>query len=394
MALFVLKTAASSNISSCDAELCQLSNEIWRNPELGFQEKIAHKLLTDFLEKEGFKVHRSFAGLQTAFRAVFGSGKPNVCLICEYDALPEIGHACGHNLIAEAGVAAGLGVKAALEHGENISGTVTILGTPAEETLGGKLNLIQNGAFNDIDVAMMVHPSPHDIVSPIFLAVSMWEVTFSGRAAHAAAFPWEGLNALDAAVMAYNSISMLRQQMKPSWRVQGVALNGGGPDPAIIPASTKLLFHVRAPEKDELAVLEEKVMACFKAAATATGCTVTIELHTPKFDNLLSNDCLAKLYAENLKALGKSFEMVKELPISTDFGNVSHTVPSIHPMYSIGTQKVFNHTVEFAAMANTPEANVETLTVAKAMAHTCIDVMKREEMFEKIQLTFRDSGKN
>jgi amidohydrolase len=233
-----LKCAASGIIDTYSEELLELSGEIWKNPELGFKEHLAHSLLTGFLERRGFEVQRSFAGLETAFRATFGSGRPNVCVICEYDALPVIGHACGHNLIAEAGIAAGLGLKAALECEGAPKGMVTVMGTPAEETSGGKLDMIQNGAFSDVDIAMMVHPSPSDIVSPTTLGVSMWNVEFTGKSAHAAAYPWEGVNALDAAVMAYNSISLLRQQMKPTWRVHGVALNGGGTDPAIIPAST------------------------------------------------------------------------------------------------------------------------------------------------------------
>ena len=382
-----MKRVASRMVDACSSELSHLSEQIWKNPELGFEERKAHQLLTDFLEKKGFTVERSFTGLETAFRATFGSGRPNVCVICEYDALPGIGHACGHNLIAEAGVAAGLGVKAALECSGAPKGTITVMGTPAEETLGGKLNLIENGAFSDVELAMMVHPSPHNIVSPVFLAVSMWEVTFTGKAAHAAAFPWEGVNALDAAVMAYNSISVLRQQMKPSWRVHGVVLNGGGSDPAIIPSSTKLLYYIRTPDRKELVSLERKVMACFEAAATATGCTVSINLHTPKFDNLCSNEHLATTYAENLKSLGKkNFEMVKDLSISTDFGNVSYTVPSIHPMYSIGgNREVVNHMKEFAALSNSPKAHEETLLVGKAMAHTCIDVLTTDGLLEKIK---------
>ena len=370
-----LKLAASCRIDSHAEALSELSEQIWRSPELGFQEHTAHTLLTDFLGSRGFRVQRSFAGLETAFRATFGSGRPNVCVICEYDALPEIGHACGHNLIAEAGIAAGLGLKAALECEGAPKGMVTIMGTPAEETTGGKLDLIRAGAFQDIDMAMMVHPSPKDIASPALLGVSMWEVTFSGRAAHAAAYPWEGVNALDAAVLAYNAISVLRQQMRPAWRVQGVALNGGGVDPAVIPASTKLLYYVRAPSKEELAELEGKVMRCFEAAASATGCSVSIRLRNEKFEPLRMDRRLAQFYARNLEHLGGRCEMEEEMPISTDFGNVSQLVPSIHPMYRVSEGSEVNHTLEFAAACNTPQAHTHTLTAAKAMAHTAIDVL-------------------
>ena len=382
-----LKAAASCAIDSSSKELLGLGDKIWKTPELGFEEHCAHRFLTNFLEGKGFEVHRSFAGLETAFRATFGSGRPNVCVICEYDALPEIGHACGHNLIAEAGVAAGLGLKAALECEGAPKGRVTVMGTPAEETAGGKLNLIKSKAFSDVDVAMMVHPSPNDIISPITLGVSAWVVEFTGKAAHAAAYPWEGVNALDAAVMAYNSISLLRQQMKPTWRVHGVALNGGGTDPAIIPASTKLLYYIRAPESEELAVLERKVMACFEAAAEATGCAVTVSPSQPTFKNILSNRHLAKCYADNLQHLGKPFEMVNDFTISTDFGDVSHIVPAIHPTFSISSGGEVNHTLEFAAATNTPRAHADTLVAGKALAHTGIDVLAMEGLLEELRPT-------
>ena len=235
-----VRDATCRTIDDHKDELIALSGDIWENPELSFEEFKAHELLTDYLEKESFAVERSYTGIKTAFRATFGSGRPNVCVICEYDALPDIGHACGHNLIAEAGVAAGLGIKAAMESCQGgIKGWVTVLGTPAEEGGGGKILLIENGAFEDVDVAMMVHPAPLNFVSAPFLASCTYQITYTGKPAHAAAFPWEGVNALDAAVIAYNSISALRQQMKPDWRVHGVITGGRGrsniiPDKAVM----------------------------------------------------------------------------------------------------------------------------------------------------------------
>ena len=383
-----LKDKAASTIDASSQELYELSSEIWRNPELGFKEYKAHELLTGFLEKKGFAVERSFTGIETAFRATFGSGRPNVCVICEYDALPEIGHACGHNLIAEAGVAAGLGLKAALESSDAPKGCVTVLGTPAEEGEGGKINLIDNGAFEDVDIAMMVHPSPTSIITPGFLALKQLSVTYTGKASHAGAFPWEGINALDAAVLAYNSISVLRQQMKPTWRVHGVALNGGT-DPAVIPDETHLLYYIRTPMKSELNTLERKVVACFQAAAKATGCQVEIKQKGTTFEDLLSNDVLGHLYAKNFESLGENYVFKKDLTISTDMGNVAYTVPSIHPMYAIGSGEL-NHTTEFREAANTTDAHSATLTAAKAMAHTCVDVLTTEGLLEKIKVTFKN----
>ncbi|XP_064393654.1 xaa-Arg dipeptidase-like [Halichondria panicea] len=380
------KKVASMVVDSKAQELSQLSSELHRNPELGSEEFKAHELLTNFLEKEGFTVERSYTGIETAFRATFGSGRPNVCVICEYDALPEIGHACGHNLIAEAGIAAGLGLKAILEPSDASKGTVIVMGTPAEETTGGKLNLIENGAFNDIDIAMMVHPFPLNIVQPDFICSATRIVTYTGKAAHAAAFPWEGVNALDAAVMAYTSISALRQQMKPTWKVHGIITNGGA-KPNIIPEKAAMEYYIRAPTKTELVTLVEKVTSCFESAALATGCQVEINTPCADFLNIVHNPTLSDLYLKNLTELGeKSTEMISDSPVkaSTDMGNVSHVVPSIHPIYAIGSGEM-NHTREFTAVTNTPEAHTATLTAAKAMAHTCIDVLTTSGLLEKIK---------
>ena len=384
-----LKVTASTAIDDSSQEMYELSSEIWKNPELGCKEHKAHELLTSFLEKKGFAVERSFTGVETAFRATCGSGRPNVCMICEYDALPEIGHACGHNLIAEAGVAAGLGLKAALESSDAPKGRVTIMGTPDEEGDGGKVDLIQNSAFDDVDIAMMVHPCPLNITMPGFLALKQLSVTYTGKASHAAAFPWEGVNALDAAVLAYNSISVLRQQMKPTWRVHGVALSGGAA-PGVIPDKTVLFYYIRTPLKAELGTLEQKVVACFEAAAKATGCQVEIRQRGAVFDDLLSNPVLGRLYAKNVETMGGQYELKKELTISTDMGNVSYTVPSIHPMFAIGSGEL-NHTNEFREVANAPDAHSATLTAAKAMAHTCIDVLTTEGLLEEIKVNFNKS---
>ena len=383
-----LKKLASSTIDENTEELKTIGEKIWNSPELLFKEHKAHDLLTGFLEKKGFSVERSYTGIETAFRATFGSGRPNVCVICEYDALPEIGHACGHNLIAEAGVAAGLGLKAALESSNAPNGRVTIMGTPAEEGGGGKGYLIRNGAFEDVDIAMMVHPAPHSAVKAIWNCVSSLQITYTGKAAHAAAFPWEGVNALDAAVMAYTSISVLRQQMKPTWRVHGVITNGGA-KPNIIPEKAVLEYNIRAPSKPELDSLRSKVDCCFEAAAKATNCGMEIIELMPTYLEIANNPTLAEKFSENWGALGAKFDDIYDIRASTDMGNVSYTVPSIHPTYQIGSGSEVNHTREFAAVANTPEAHAETLVAAKAMAHTCIDVLTTDGLLEEIRKTFK-----
>ena len=380
------KERASATISTKAQELSQLSDKLHQNPELAYEEVKAHEWLTSYLDNEGFTVERSYTGIETAFKATFGSGRPNVCVICEYDALPEIGHACGHNLIAEAGVAAGLGLKAVLESKDAPKGTVIVMGTPAEEGGAGKVLLIDNGAFKDIDIAMMVHPSTSNIARLGMNARKQLEVTYTGKAAHAAAFPWEGVNALDAAVMAYTSISALRQQMKPTWRVHGIITNGGA-KPNIIPEKSSMLYYIRAPTLVELEVLVEKVTKCFEAAATATGCQAEIKepAGRPTYLNLKSNVTMSELYFRNAIELGVTgIEREGDSLASTDMGNVSYVVPSIHPGYAIGSGEV-NHTQEFTAVANTPEAHRATLTAAKAMAHTCIDVLTTDGLLEKIR---------
>ena len=383
-----IKSVVTKAIDDSAQTLYKLSSEIWENPELCYEEHKAHNLLASFLEKEGFTVECSYTGIETAFRATFGAGRPNVCVICEYDALPGIGHACGHNLIAEAGIAAGLGLKAAFESIGAPKGRVTVMGTPAEEAGGGKVYLIRNGAFDDVDLAMMVHPFPTSVVQPEALCITQLEVTYTGKAAHAAAFPWEGVNALDAAVMAYTSISALRQQMKPTWRVHGVITNGGA-KPNIIPEKSSMLYYIRAPTEPELKILVERIMSCFKSAAVATGCQVEIKepVRGPSYLNIKSNPILSDRYYKNITDLG--VEVIKKDAISgsTDMGNVSYVVPSIHPMYAIGSGEV-NHTKAFTAVANMPESHSATLTAAKAMAHTCIDVLTTEGLLAEVKASF------
>lgn len=389
----LLKAAASAAIDFNTKELRKLSEEIWQTPELNFKEYTAHQLLTDFLEMKGFHVQRSYTGLETAFKAFFGSGRPNVCVICEYDALPVIGHACGHNLIAEAGIAAGLGVKAALEECASCTNTdvasqgmVTVMGTPAEEGGGGKVKLINNGAFEGVDLAMMVHPSPYSCITPGFLAVAFLKVVYQGKAAHAAAFPWEGVNALDAAILAYSSISTLRQQMKPTWRVHSV-ITEGGVKPNIIPDRSTMELMVRAPERNELNTLLERVTNCLRSAATATGVDITLTELAPRYDNLVSNPTLTRIFKENWSSFGVDVPLFVPGSGSTDMGNVSHTVPSIHPKFQVGSGEGI-HTREFAEVANTAQAHEKALVVGKVMAHSCIDVLTTDGLLEDAQLEF------
>lgn len=344
-----LKEVASAVIDKLSGDLYQLGNEIWHNPELGGEEFKAHSILTSFLVAQGFRVDRQYTGITTAFRATFGSGRPNVCVICEYDALPSIGHACGHNLIAEAGIAAGLGLKAALESSDTIKGTVTIMGTPSEEIIGGKVDLIKNGAFKDIDVAMMFHPAPYNVLKPSeLIACAEWKVKYTGKAAHASAYPWMGVNALDAAVMAYNALSVYRQQMKPQHSIHGV-ITDGGERPNVIPEKSELHYYIRAPTIAETRQLMKKCQDCFEGAALATGCTVEFVEEGNVYYDVQSNDILAKLFSKNASNLGLEMAETGGSLGSTDMGNVSYEVPSIHPMIKIGTGEIY-HTRAFTGI--------------------------------------------
>lgn len=381
-----LKQRAISEIEKHSEELNKLGEEIWRNPELAYEEYKAHNLLTEYLEKKGFDVVRSYLGVKTAFKATFGDdAKPNICVISEYDALPEIGHACGHNLIAESGIAAGLAIKAALEANGAPSGSLTVMGTPAEEGGSGKVKLIQKGAFDDVDLAMMVHPFTCNTLEPNFLANCYVKVTYFGKAAHAAAFPWDGVNALDAAILAYTNISALRQQLKTTVRIHGIISNGGA-RPNIIPELSEMQYSIRAPSRQEVTEVKAKVIACFEAAAKATGCTVEIQNITEGYDDVRHNLVMCNLYDNNSKQLGVTHVEYTNPTGSTDMGNVSYIVPAIHPMYGIGDGTQVNHTREFTSAAGTPEAYQNTLTAAKAIAMTAIDLYTTPELVQQAKM--------
>ena len=367
-----------------------VSEDIWKFSELGYEEHRSSKALADALEKVGFNVEREAAGLATAFRATYGSGSPNVAFMCEFDALPGIGHACGHNLIAEAGLAAGIGLKSALER-FSLPGTVTVLGTPAEEGGAGKVFMIDAGCFKDVDFAMMVHPAYVNDADPQALAVRRIAVTFHGKEAHAAMAPWEGINALDAAVMAYNSISVMRQQMKPTWRIHAIISNGGA-KPNIIPGKSEMEYYIRAPTDKEVVELQEKSFNCFHAAAKATGCTVDIKKTGEPYSNLVTNKTMADLFMKQCKYLGCEMGAPSLPTGSTDMGNVSYVVPSIHPMYSIGT--AVNHSVEFTEVANSAEAHALTVSMGKAMALTALEVLSDSSLLQLIKKEFEQQIAN
>ncbi|KAG9256584.1 uncharacterized protein F5Z01DRAFT_634167 [Emericellopsis atlantica] len=355
-----------------------MNTTIHSHPELGYQETVAHDTITQVLEDEGFQVTRHAHGLATSFEAEYGSGGRLVIFCAEYDALPDIGHACGHNLIATSSVTGFLALAAALKAASNVKGRVRILGTPAEEGGGGKVKLLEAGAFpDDTAAAIMMHPtSAHVIPQPIrgiagvkFVASLKLRVQFHGRTAHAGGAPWNGRNALDAAVAAYTSVSMLRQQIHPDERIHGV-IEEGGTSPNVIPAYTRMNYYIRSPTVQRGEELLARVKACFEAAATSTGCTVDY-INAPTYKNLRINNTLSNEYTKLMAQRGVTFIPRSEEPFtfSTDMGNVSFAVPSFHGAFGIsGSNGALPHQPDFRLAAALRESFDIALSCAEGMA--------------------------
>jgi len=368
------KQTASDQLLGVEASLQEISRWIYDNPELAYEEREASARLVNFLRNQGYAVQYPAWGLDTAFDAVIGSAGPEVVICAEYDALPEVGHACGHNVIAAAAVGAGAALAPLADW---LGVRVRILGTPAEEAYGGKVDLIDAGAFETATAAMMIHPSPANLVDPSFLAVAHIDVEFHGKESHASFAPQLGVNALDAAVQAYVNVSTLRQAIYPTDKVHGV-INYGGGAPNVIPAFTSMSWYVRAPSKARLDVLYPRVVACFEAAATATGCSYEVKPMGHTYTDMVNDPVMVDLFSRNAAALGRSMGwMADQDPSdagSSDMGNVSHVVASIHPMLGINSHPAVNHQKEFAAHTVTPDGDAAIRDGALAMAFTVIDL--------------------
>ncbi|KAF8960876.1 hypothetical protein BDZ97DRAFT_1921766 [Flammula alnicola] len=383
-----------ANIKDLDDELRALSLDIHAHPELGYEEYHAHDVYTTFMEKHGFEVTKQFH-LPTAWKATFshGTGGRTIGINSEMDALKGIGHACGHNLIGISGVAVALAIRAALEH-HNIPGKIVLLGTPAEEGGSGKVVLLEKGAYQGMDACLMCHPAPGPIGSVSLsscLALQRLTVEYKGHTAHAALSPWEGRNALDAAVLGYNNISALRQQLKPTHRVHGI-FEGKDWAPNIIPDYAKFICLVRAPTRAEMQETVKRVTPCFEAAALATGCEVTITYEKGSTFDLRQNKALGGEVANIV--LNKYGAIDYEWGIksaSTDFGNVTYALPSLHPGFAIPTiVDGGNHTPGFTQAAATTAAHYASLDVSKALAATGLRVLADDDFFSKVQKTFKE----
>lgn len=368
-----LKDLAKAAVTDRSEQLVALSHRIHADPELCFEEVHAADWTASALNDAGFAVETGVADLPTAYVATYGSGPLVVGICAEYDALPGVGHACGHNVIAAAAIGAGLALAPLADE---LGITVKVFGTPAEEGGGGKIIMLDKGVFAGVHAAMMVHPAPTELDQFPCLAVSHVDVHYHGKSAHASGFPELGINAADAITVAQTSIGLLRQHIKATDRIHGIVTYGGDA-PNIVPEHTSGKWYIRSRTLAELEQLEPKVHRCFEAGAIATGCSYEITEASPKYSEMKNDDELSGLYRRNAEALGRTFVDLTgdlhRLAGSTDMANVSLAIPTIHPMLGLNCFPVSNHQPEFAAFCATPTADAAALDGAAAMAQTVID---------------------
>ena len=368
-----VKHDIASRIRAAEANLLGLSHRIHAHPELAFEETQASHWVAEALAEGGFSVEHGCYDLPTAVRATAGTGPCHVVVCAEYDALPEMGHACGHNIIAAAAVGAGLGLAPVAD---DLGLTVTVLGTPAEEGGGGKVLMLERGAFDGADAAMMVHPAAQEAAALRGSAVSVFDVEYRGRPSHAGIHPERGVNAADAMTIAQVAIGLLRQQTRDGERVNGV-ITEGGLAANVIPDHSTGNWIVRSDSFENLTALKDRVLACFEAGAVGSGCELKIHPSCPDYADLVHDHDMVALYQANATALGRTFPGPGEGPLvgaATDMGNVSHRVPSIHPMLGLDCLPAVNHQPEFAAACITQAADRAVLDGAIALAWTAADV--------------------
>lgn len=390
MSLEALKQSVCGTIDGLRAELVEISHAIHDHPELAFEETFASGLLGKTLASHGLAVESGAFGLPTAYASSFGrKGAPSVAILSEYDALPGIGHACGHNIIATIGLGAALALS---RLGNNLQGYVRYLGTPAEERGGGKEVMARHGAFEGVDAAMMVHPAGFDMSCMPSIALAELEAVYHGRAAHASAMAHRGLNALDAVISAYQSIAQLRQHIQQTERIHGI-ITDGGLAPNIVPERAACRYYIRARNGVELAELKKRVSACFEGAALSTGTRLELKWGQVDCLDLKNNTPLADSYVANAKRLGREFLDPDLLPPglsgSTDMGNVSHRVPSIHPLIAVSPPSVVIHNADFTAYARSPKGDQAVIDGAKALAMTALDFFDSPALREQSRAEFQ-----
>ena len=371
MGLLEAKKEICSYIDSIAPELIELSHSIHSQPELAYEEHFAHECLTKTLSEKGLEVEKGAYELDTAFEANAGSSGPIIALLCEYDALPGIGHACGHNIIAAAGIGAGL---AASEFTEPFNGRLRILGTPAEEGGGGKVRMLNKGAFDSVEAVLMIHPADADLPNISSLAVQQLKATYTGKAAHAAAAPEKGINALDGAVLGYMGVAALRQHIAPDERLHGIFTNGGQ-KANIVPETAEAIWYARSSTMERLENLKARLVETLYGGARSAGCDIQIEWVNEPYAEVLDNTPLLEAYMKNSESVGRVIKAADDDGVvgSTDLGNVSHVVPSIHPMVKVAPKGTAIHTVDFEKCAKSEEGDKGLLDSAKSLAMTVLD---------------------
>lgn len=383
-----LKHRACDRIDEVAQDLVDASHHIHQNPELNFAEHIASELLTRISNKHGMTVEKNMFGCDTGFAGDIGSGS-TVCIMSEYDALPEIGHGCGHNIIAAAGLGAAIGLALVAN---DAGGRVRYLGTPAEEGGGGKLVMARNGALKDVDVAMMVHSADADLTTIDAIALQQLLMEYGGEAAHAAAAPERGRNALDAAVLGYMAVGALRQHILPTERIHGIFTRGGS-KPNIVPHDAATEWYVRSDTMTTLNALKPRVLAALESGAHACGCTVSHQWDQNPYADMVTNNNMSAMYIANAASLGRTVATPgtngRRVVGSTDMGNVSHLVPSIHPMIASAPTGTAIHTVAFEKESATAFADQAVIDGAKAMAMTAIDYWMNPELQKAISSEFQ-----
>jgi amidohydrolase len=387
-----LKQRANAVIEELRDEWIRISSTLHANPEIAFQEFKSAALLCDTLEARGFAVQRGYGGLETAFRAeTSGAGDgpvgegPTIALIAEYDALPKLGHACGHNIIGTSAIAAGVALQAII--GE-LPGRVLVIGTPAEEGRGGKIILLEHGAFEGVDAAMMVHPSAYTMTARTSLASCRLTLEFTGQASHAAAAPEDGINALEAVILTFNNVNALRLHLKPDARVHGIITHGGSAA-NIIPEYAAAEFSVRAAKQRYADEILQRVIQCAQAGAAATGAQLKYNARAG-LANMAPNMAMSRAFAENWRALGVEVHDPRpnERMGSTDFGNVSHVLPALHPYIAIAPDGTAGHTVAFREAALSPDGHAGLINAAKGMAMTAIDLLCDPQLMQAARHEF------
>ena len=389
-------TRVTGVVEGLAQDLVELSHDIHAHPELGYEEHHAVAAIARLLSRHGHDAEVGAYGVPTALRARAGTGRPCVALLAEYDALPEIGHACGHNVIAATAVGAFLAVAEVIGDLGDLGGSVELIGTPAEEGGGGKELIAKAGGFDEVDAALMLHPFGADAAEHPWLGVRQVEAVFHGLAAHASAMPFFGRNALDAAVTAYQSMAQLRQHMLPTDRIHGI-FTDGGQKPNIVPERAAVQFYLRSAEPETLRVLSERARKVFEGAALASGARLELRWDTaPVYLPVRNNHALAARYAANLAPRGRKVLPLGVLPGeisgSTDMGNVSVRVPGIHPLLAIAPPYVTIHTAPFAEHAASQAADEACVDGAIGLALTAADFLTDAALRKAAQAEFDDAG--